>query len=215
MKLHLRVWVGAALAANLLCSGQPGLAADVGSPQAVNVKLYELWVSLNANCTNMTRVYNNPSPEYQNVAANVSFGQIAIPNGVYRCIAFKMSDLMQIVPDFTSDTGNCVQGVTYTRDLFRAGKVSISPDGTTINGSGTNPTGQIENGMYVYLSTTGSDEGESDSLPTTPGILRNPYIVSGDNTATMVWDMTNGVEDIGVASGGCSIETTVYGFRYR
>jgi hypothetical protein len=216
MKNFLKTGSAAALSVMLLTGGQKGFAADVGSPEAVNVKLYELWVSRNADCTNMTRVYNNSNPDYQNVAANISFGRVAIPNGVYHCIAFKMSDIMQIVPAFTSDSGNCVQGVTYTRDLFRGGDTSIAPDGTVYNGSGTNPTGQIEDGMYVYLSTNGTTgDDASGTRPTLPDIMTSPYVVSGDNVATMVWDMTNGVEDVGVASGGCSVETVVFGFRYR
>lgn len=201
--------VRAMLALGLTLSTQAGFAANVGSPQAVNIKFYEFWVSPHADCTEMTRVFNDASPSYQNVSNNISFGDVTMANGSYPCIAVKFSDIVQLVPDYTSDNGNCVQGTTYTRDLFRTGDSSTSPDGTVINGSGTNPAGHIENGMYVYLSTAGNNSN-SCTDPSSPCQLPSAFEVTGDSTATMVWDFTNGIEDTG---GSCSPESLVFRFR--
>src|SRR5688572_12161410 len=46
---------------------QAVFSANTGSPQSVNLKIYELWISPNADCTELTRIYNNPSASYQNM----------------------------------------------------------------------------------------------------------------------------------------------------
>jgi hypothetical protein len=207
-KLSARaVWAGVILAGSL----QAGFGANVGSPQSVNLKIYEFWVSANADCSGLTRVYNESNPSYQNMVTGPTFGSMTVPNGTYPCIAWRMSDVVTLVPDYTSDGGQCVQGVTYTRDLFRPGDVSISPDGATINGSGA-VSSPIEDFMWIYLSTGGNNTTNSGTKPTEPGLLGSPYIVSANNNAILVTDFTNGIEDTG---GSCSPETVSFSFRYQ
>ncbi|MCG3205841.1 MAG: hypothetical protein KCHDKBKB_02564 [Elusimicrobia bacterium] len=199
------------LSALLLFSAANGFCANIGSPQAVRIKFYEFWVSQNANCSDMTRLYNDSSASYQDVTNNISFGDITVPNGTYPCVAVKFSDIVELVPNFTSDGGNCVQGTTYSRDLFRGGDTSTSPDGSVINGSGNaSPPGQVENTMYAYFSTSGNNTTNSGMAPSEPALISTPFIVNGDNTATFVWDFTNGIEDTG---GSCSPESVTFGFR--
>lgn len=187
----------------------PGSATNIGSPESVKIQFFELWVSANENCSDMTRIYNNPTASYQDVTNGPTFGQVAVPNGTYHCIALKMNDIVKLTPNYTSTGGNCVDGTEITRDLFRSGDMSISPDGgITINGSGTLPS-PIENDMYVYLSTNG-DDNNSGNEPGAPGRLISPYIVNGNDTATMVFDFTNGIHDTG---GSCSPEVVTFGFR--
>ncbi len=200
----------------VLFGATSGFATNVGSPESVKIKFYEFWVSPNTDCTGLTRVFNDASPSYQDVVGSISFGQMTIPNGTYQCVAFKISDVVKLTPNYNSDFGHCVQGTEITRDLFRTGDTSQSPDGTVITGSGTNPTGQIENGMYIYLSTNGDTVNNSGNVPSSPAKLDNAYVVSGDNNAIAVFDFTNGIEDTGAGSGGsCSPEEVTFRFRYQ
>lgn len=199
------------LAIGLACllASTPGFCTNVGSPQSVKIQFFEFWVGQNADCSDLSRVYSDTGASYQDVVVGPTFGQVSIPNGTYNCVAFKMNDIVKLTPDYTSTGGNCQTGVEITRDLFRGGDTSTSPDGlTTINGSGTLPS-PVENDMYVYLSTNGSDSN-SGNIPSAPGKLTTPYIVTIDGNATMVFDFTNGIEDTG---GSCSPETVTFGFR--
>lgn len=189
-----------------------GSAADTGNPQSVSVKIYEFWVSASTNCTSMTRVFNDTNPSYQNLVAGPTFGDMTVLNGTYHCVAWKMSDIITLVPDYTSTTsGACQQGQTYTRDLFRSPDVSISPTGTVINGSVGNSDDINEDFMWIYLSTNG-DNNDAVTIPTEPGDIASPYIVSEDNDAILVADFTNGIWEIG---GECSPEVVTFDFRYQ
>jgi hypothetical protein len=185
-----------------------GFCANTGSPQRVDLKIYELWASPNADCTGLTRIYNDPAAPYQDMVAGPTFGTLTVANGTYHCIAWKMSDIVTVYPDFLSDIGNCVPGVPSTKDLFRVGDTSLTPDGVTINATTSIVT---EDTMYVYLSTQGDDLNVA-TIPSQPGKLVNPYVVSADNTAFMVTDFTNGIEDLGSV---CSPEGVVFSFRYQ
>lgn len=184
-------------------------AANIGSPQEVNLKIFDFWVSPNADCTDMVRVYDNPSADYQNMVTGPVFGSLVVPNGTYNCVAWKMSDVITLKPDFTSDGGHCVQGTTYTRDLFRMGDSSMTPGGATINATTSLVT---PDNMYIYVSVDGNNTSNSGTTPSSPGKLNQPYVVGGDNNATLVVDFTNGIEDTG---GSCSPEGVSFGFRYN
>jgi len=198
----------AALLLLVSAAAPSGFCANMGSPQEVNLKITEFWISPNADCTGLTRIYNDPSAGYQNMVAGANFGQLGVANGTYQCIAWKMSDVITLKPDYTSDGGQCVQGTTYTRDLFRNGDVAMAPDGTVINGTASIAS---PDGMWIYLSTTGNDNPNSGTVPSQPGILQNAYVVQSNSRAVMVADFTNGIHDLG---SECSPEEVRFGFRY-
>lgn len=188
----------------------PSFSAEIGSPQSVKIKFYEFWISPNADCSSMTQIYDEASPSYQDVVTGPTFGSPTVINGTYPCVAYKISDLVKLTPNFNSDSGNCQTGVEITRDLFRGGDVSQSPTGTVINGSGTNPAGHVENTMYIYLATSGNNTTNTGQIPSQPALLTTPFVVNGATTGTAVFDFTNGIEDTG---GSCSPETVSFSFR--
>jgi hypothetical protein len=188
----------------------PAFSAEIGSPQSVKIKFYEFWISPNADCSDMTQIYNETSPSYQDVVVGPTFGSPTVTNGTYPCVAYKISDVVKLTPNFNSDSGNCQTGVEITRDLFRGGDVSQSPTGTVINGSGTNPSSQVENTMYIYLATSGNNTTNTGQIPSQPALLTTPFVVSGATTGPAVFDFTNGIEDTG---GSCSPETVSFSFR--
>ncbi len=190
--------------------GGSGLAeaANTGSPQQVKLKFFELWVSPHTDCSNMTKIYDEANPSYQDMVAGPTFGELHVANGTYQCIAWKMSDIVTVVPDFNSDGGLCVRGQPYVKDLFRVGDSAVSPTGETITAT-TSTT--VPDNMWVYLSTTGLESNSANS-PSSPAKLQNAYVVSADNVATLVADFTNGIQDTGSA---CSPEQVTFGFRYN
>jgi len=179
-------------------------------PSEVNIKIYELWVSTNSDCTNMTRIYNEANPSYQNMVNGPTFGQASVPNGTYNCVAWKMSDILSYRP--AANEGNdCVQGTLYTRDLFRADSTepSICPDGATINGTGT-MANQIEDKMCIYVSVGGSNDPDAGMEPSNPFTLTNAFVVNGDVNGTMVTDFRGKVIDAG---NECDCEAPDFSFR--
>ncbi|MFN0118062.1 MAG: hypothetical protein ACKVQC_07225 [Elusimicrobiota bacterium] len=167
-------------------------------------------MSPNANCTNMTRVYNDPNPSYQNMVNGPSFGQVNVNNGTYQCVAWKMSDILQYRP-IANDGNDCVANTLYTRDLFRTNvpaETSTCPDGTVITGTGT-MLSQVEDKMCIYLSVNGNNSANG-MIATDPMALSNPFVVSSDTQGTMVTDFTNKISDVG---SECDCDAPVFRFR--
>src|SRR5687767_10622654 len=80
------------------------------SPSEVNIKIYELWISPNADCSGLTRVYNEPDASAQNMVNGPTFANVNVANGTYHCVAWRMSDIISYRPA-ANDGNDCVQGV--------------------------------------------------------------------------------------------------------
>lgn len=183
-------------------------AIAVTSPTEVNVKIYELWVSPNADCTSMTKVFEDTSPSYQDMTEGPTFGSMTVPNGTYQCIAWKMSDLLQFTPQ--SVDGSCLVQ-QYTRDLFRANipaETSTCPDSTVLTGTGSLAS-PVEDRMCIYMSVNG-DNSNVGNIPSSPMQLTSPYVVSGNQTGTMVTNFTNKIDG---SQPDCDCLPPVFGFR--
>ncbi len=189
----------------------PVLSMAATSPSEVNIKIYKLWVSRDANCNNLTLIYNNPNATYQNMVAGPEFGEIDVANGAYTCVAWLMSDIISYRP-VANDGNDCVANTLYTRDLFRSDNGSGShtcPDGTVKTGSGTNAS-PVEDGMCIYLSVSGSNDNEAGHSPSLPFVMGSPFIVNSNKTGEMVTDFTNKISDVG---SECDCDAPEFDFR--
>jgi hypothetical protein len=186
-------------------------AANTGDASQVNMKLYKVWVSRHADCTDATLVYSENSPTVQNMINNPTLGTGSVSDGTYPCVVLKMSDLIIGKPSYTSDSGHCTPSTSISIDVFRADNGSgnsTCPDGTSVPGTGTNSAG-IEDRPCLYMSTSGSDLN-TGWVPTSPFPLSGALVVAGDRTGTFVADFRGKIEDAG---GECGIQPPVFGFR--
>lgn len=185
-------------------------AHSATSPSEVMVTIKEVWVSPNADCTGMTRIYNNPSATAQDMVDGPTFGSVTVPNGTYQCVAWKMSDYLSFRP-VANDAPGCTAGTNYDVDLFRdedPDLTSTCPDGSVITATGSTST-RSEDNMCIYLSVNGNNTNYG-MRPTEPFLLTSPYVVDGDQNGTMVTDFTGKVAN---NFGDCECQPPVFGFR--
>jgi hypothetical protein len=103
-------------------------AQGVVSPSSVVVKVFEMRVSRNSNCSGSISVFSTGSPTPVDLFASPTFGSAVISTGTYHCVMFRISDSISFVPQTTE--GTCVAGTRYTYDIFQSGNPN-SVDPTT------------------------------------------------------------------------------------
>lgn len=179
-------------------------AANQVDPTVFSLKIYEARVSPRADCGGgFIRVFQSASPSYQDMLSGPTLGSGPVPFGTYRCVAIRMSDVIQYTPAVTTTGGNCVAGTPYSKNILR-GEVTTSPEGesiTTVDGPDL---------IWIYLSTSGT-ESNGATIPTEPGPLGAPLVVNAQGSGSFVTDARGGVEDLG--PGNCSLETVHFSFR--
>lgn len=215
MKTLQTIAVASILLGNLVAKG-----ADTNiDPNYLKIKIYGVWVSTSNLCTNLTEIFTNSAPEYQDVLSSPNFGSVdnatGALNGNYKCMVLKMSDSIKYAPNANSDTGNCVSGTEATTAVCQAGVVSKDENGNSI----TCTSG--EDSVYLYLSTTStSTGGDSGNNPFTPptaessateGIkLSGEWVISGGATGTFVVNGTDKILDTGST---CDMQPPLFSFR--
>ena len=200
-------------------SGATG-SLSVVDPTTMKVKLYELWVSSNADCSGtFTQVYDDDDAEYQNMLEGPTFGSGELADGTYNCVAMVISDNIQFIPETTE--GNCASGTTYTLDVCRSGEGEMGGEGNITssklpNGTEVSCTGSFSGGtqtlgddkVAVYLSTSGTDDGQA-FVPTSPLSLASAFVKAGAAQVTFIVDGTGKVESNG---SQCDMQPPTFGF---
>lgn len=161
-----------------------------GSPLSLTFKIYQAWVSPNADCSSPVEVANNGAS-----GADVSLGvdtliQGSPPDGTYRCLILKASDNLRFVPNSTAVTafpGVCSTGVTSTFDIYRtdSGDAGLwkDKDGNAIAASGVGNT-PGDDTVFIYATTnaasvTGGAIGAHSNQTVT---LTGNLVVPGNTT---------------------------------
>jgi hypothetical protein len=184
------LFIHSALAALVMVTFNPNAEATA-NPSSTLVKVFEMRVSPNTDCSASISVFKTASPTVSDLISNPTFGIGAIPNGTYKCLMIHLSDVITFTPA-VSDGANCVGGTQYTRDIFRAGSTSTAPDGTTITGTGAVST-PSEDDPWAYFKIGGSN-GAGCMSPTTGCALGSPLVVSGDHVGTLVIDFDGKID---------------------
>jgi hypothetical protein len=135
--------------------------------------------------------------------SNPTLGSGAIAQGTYRCVAIRASDVIRYTPAETTDSGNCIGGTEYSKNIAR-GETTTSPDGVsavTIDG---------EDIVWLYLGTAGNDTNTCFE-PSQACRLATSLVVTADASGSFVSDARGGVEDLGPSD--CSLENVSFSFR--
>lgn len=123
----------------------------------MKLKIHEVLVSTNPDCSNAVSVATNATPSFVNFLSSPTLGSGAVTPATYQCVIFKMSDQFKYTPT-ANDGDDCVAGTEYTLDLCNssggAPSSSVSPTGSAIDCS-ADATGTVDNTIYMYV-TTGS-----------------------------------------------------------
>jgi hypothetical protein len=193
-------------------------AQGVVSPSSVMVKVYEMRVSRNSNCSGATSVFNTASPTAVNLFASPGFGSAVISTGTYHCVMFHISDFISFTPQTTE--GTCVAGTAINNfDIFQSGNGqpdSIDPNGMHIIAS----AGPTEDRPWIYFSDAASAAATQAPGPNlscvqpTPGTsnacLMAPFNVFSDQSRSLVLDFDN---QIGPFGGPCTAHAPTLSVR--
>ncbi len=181
-------------------------------PRYVNVKVYEVRLSQNANCTGGISVFRNASPSYQDWVNSPTLGSGAIPNGTYNCVMVKMSDYIHYTPSTTDGSwthGVCTVGTDNVLDVAHD-EIAIDPDGNS-QSLGVEGTESI---VWLYVRTGATGTGQNTWVPTGGIALTSPLVVNGDGTHTMIFDFSNQVSEVfNNGAWQCGCEAPTMGFR--
>jgi hypothetical protein len=152
-------------------------AANQVDPSAFALRVYETRISESADCSgSFLTVFRSESPTELNMLDEPTLGSGVVPNGTYRCVAIRMSDMIDYTPAETTDNNNCVAGTPYSKDIAH-GETTTSPEGTdtvTVDGA--------EDVIWIYLSTNGTESG-SGFVPDEPCPLGSPLVVTSDRSS--------------------------------
>jgi hypothetical protein len=127
-------------------------AQAVSSPSSVTMKILEMRVSKNSDCSGAVSVFATASPTPVNMDSNPDLGSGVISTGTYHCVMFNISDAVTFIPKDSVEP-LCVAGTAYSADLFQSGSPdSIAPDRTTHITART----AIEDFPWIYFSDAAS-----------------------------------------------------------
>jgi hypothetical protein len=192
----------------ILLAAEPALATV--NPVLVEIKVREMRLSPNADCSNSIRVFSNPAGTPQDFTQGPTLGTGVVPNGTYRCMLINMSDHVTYKPAATE--GDCNASVEYTRDLFLAGTTSVSPDGVSIPGQGTDSfTNTVEDFPWAYFAIGGTLTGSCFD-PNSKCPLSAAAVVTSDRNLTFVANFDGKIDGINYP-GECELEPPDFSFR--
>ncbi len=99
----------------------------MADPSSIQIGMYALWISQNADCSNAVLVQDNgTTAQYKDFVASPTLFTGTPANGSYKCVAVKMSDVIK----FQSATAfaQCALNTDYTIDIYRSDN-SSDPSG--------------------------------------------------------------------------------------
>lgn len=188
-----------------------------GSLSALNVTVYAVYLSPNADCTGATLVQDyGAEPLSTNFADNPELFSGTPEEGTYECVILAMDDVMTFSVDEDAAAANPICGDTTTEhemDIYRTDDSSIWYDvnGNTITPHGTSfePEADV---VYIFAST------DTDAIAETTASIHQ--VVSMDNalavpgTSTFVIDFTNKVTtEENDGSEYCSVNPGTFSFE--
>jgi len=193
--------------------------ATGGDPSSLKVKVYAVYASLSAQCTDPIQIFANDAGTFVDFLTNPTLGDGELADGTYNCVIIKMSSIIKHTPLMTADS--CVAGTEYTggvcnmRDSSSDPASDLAGDPITCLGDGSN-AGSVDNTVYMYLTTdSAASMGDRAFVhPVMPGDgngihLGSPLIVSATSTAKFVVDARGQV----VSGGGeCGINAPAFDF---
>ena len=198
--------VQAALAFIVVFLGLPMNAQSVTSPAYLKVKIFEMRVSRNSDCSGAVSVFVNANPDAVDLFGSPGLGSGVISTGTYHCVMFNISDRITYSPKDNIEPF-CVAGTAYTYDIFQSG-ASISPEGVPISGTGN------DDKPWIYLSDapTAASVGNACFLPTKTGAAgpcaMAPLTILSDQAHSLVMNATNQLGAFGSSPPTCILNPT-------
>jgi len=185
-----------ALLAGGVVSGQA-----VTSPSSLIVKVFEMRVSKNSDCSGAVTVFKTASASSIDLVGIPTMGSGSITDGTYHCAMFHISDFVTVTPQVPQ--GSCVAGPNAI-DIFinPVDDESITPEGTLIHGSAG------EDDPWIYFSDSASAASVNDCFqPTTQCACSGPcpltpMTLAANQTHTLVFDLDSKIDGSG---GTCAL----------
>jgi hypothetical protein len=170
-----------------------------GDPASLTIGMYGLWISTHDDCSSPMLVDDNGTTAVdKDLAVNPVLFTGNPPDGSYRCVMIKMSDVLRMVPD--SSFGSCVAGTEYSGDIYREGQSDWKDvNGNTIIGTGTDSL-PVDDHVTIFMT-------RDTTAAIARGISTNQTIALGSDlvvptASTFYWNGTGSV----VSGGGqCGI----------
>ncbi len=192
--------------------GDPEIALALRAVNAdlFRVGLYEMRVSLNANCAGpYVTIFFGTTALVRDITTEPEIARVTgITRGTYPCVALRLSDQITFSPATTE--GTCSAATTYLQDFYRVGNEVVpfrDVDGTVIPATGTKAA-PSEDRVWVFFSTdTAAVLGRGYS-PSQTNRLSGALVVPG--TTTFFWSAENAVRQDGAF---CEIIPSAVGFR--
>ena len=188
-----------------------------GDPSSLKIKVYAVYASTSAQCTNPTQVFLNNTGSYVDFLTGPTLGGGDLPDGTYKCIIIKMSDIIKHTPLATNST--CIAGTEYTAGVCSSPQTVDSLTGTSdiaCRGDGST-AGSIDDTVFMYLTTdpAASTGNKAFKRPVTASdgngiLLSAPLVISATTRAKFVVNAMGKV----VANGGdCGINAPAFTFQ--
>jgi len=161
------------------------------SPSSLIIKIYEMRVSMNPNCSDSHPVFATDSPTAVDMFGNHDLGSGTISTGTYHCVMFHISDNVTFTP-IDGSQEYCTAGKPYTDDILPAGVNSITPDGVPITGTGSHtPLTLSDDRPWIYLSDapTAVTLNNTCFMSTKPCVMA-PLVIVSDQPRALVMNAT-------------------------
>lgn len=188
---------GAGAAAASVMEG-PDSNAQFGPASSLVLKLYQLHISANADCSSPVLVQDlgATGADRDFMAHPVLFS--ATPStGTYQCVMFTMSDVLKVKTATTF--GGCVAGTEYAGDIYREGESDwLDVNGNTVIGTGTEEV-PVDSHVTIFFTrdpAAAMARGISEHQVVE---LQSSLIVPGQSTFVM--NAANAVATDGVRCG--------------
>ena len=200
----------------LLCPSLFSLSIHAAvDPSSLKIKVYSVYASLSAQCTNPIQIFNNPTGSFVNFLSTPTLGGGDLADGTYNCMIIKMSSIIKHTPKTTETT--CVAGTEYTGGVCNVGDQATDLSNVAIGcmGNGSN-SGSVDNTVYMYLTTDSSASTGNKAFvhPMTVGDgngikLAAPLVVASTSKAKFV---VNGTGKVVAGGGECGMNAPVFTF---
>ena len=191
------------------------------NPSSVMIKVYQMMISPNADCSSPISVSNITNPTYQEMTANPTIISGNVPPGTYKCVMMSINSLIKYTPA-TSDGSACVAGTQYQREVCRGGQSFGTPTGGTGSCPATSTYDTANNvPFWVYFSVTGTAPSNNQpnglgNYAATPFLLASPLVVTGSQSITFVVDFDGKIQSDTAGNGSpvvCDCNPPVMSFR--
>lgn len=188
------------------------------NPTELNIKVYQMAVSTNTDCSDPTVVFTTDTPETIDMLKGPNVGGGDLPQGTYPCLILTFDDLITFKSD--TDTGSCKAGTTYTLDVCQTGSVSATIDSSGNYGAEVACTTDKTTPEKVTLflstkSTIASGNANTFRQPTGANTgygltLNGAWVVGEFGAGTFV---VNGNGKVIGTGNPCDMQPPVFGFR--